>query len=109
MYMRVIRYRVKPEKVAENQQLIEAVFAQLKERSPAGIRYASIALEDGSFIHIVDSDESAPGLDSLPAFGAFTEDIERRCIDGPTPSAARVVGNYGLLDVSQRPQARQMQ
>jgi hypothetical protein len=37
----VVRYQVKPERADENQQLIEAVFAELEECAPEGSRTRS--------------------------------------------------------------------
>jgi hypothetical protein len=41
----VVRYQAKPERAAENQQLIEAVFADLEEREPEGFTYKVFRLE----------------------------------------------------------------
>ena len=50
----VVRYQAKPERAAENQRLIEAVFAELDERQPEGFTYKVFRLDDGvSFIHVV--------------------------------------------------------
>jgi len=50
----VVRYQAKPDRAAENQRLIEAVFAELDEREPEGFTYKVFRLEDGvSFIHVV--------------------------------------------------------
>ena len=43
----VVRYTTRPESADENERLIRAVFAQLAEQRPAGLRYSSIRLEDG--------------------------------------------------------------
>jgi hypothetical protein len=38
MSHRFIRYRIKPEKMEENQQLIDGVFSELHAKSPANVR-----------------------------------------------------------------------
>jgi hypothetical protein len=43
----MVRYKVRPEEVAANEQAIEGVFAELWERGLPGIRYATFKLEDG--------------------------------------------------------------
>jgi len=49
----IVRYRVKPERAAENEELVRAVYAELQETKPAGLRYATFQLDDGvSFVHI---------------------------------------------------------
>lgn len=42
----VVHYQVKPDRATENQQLIEAVFAELDEREPKGFTYKVFRLED---------------------------------------------------------------
>ncbi|TML93809.1 MAG: hypothetical protein E6G06_00735 [Actinobacteria bacterium] len=93
----VVRYQVKPNRADENQQLIEAVFAQLDEREPEGFTYKVFRLEDGvSFIHVViehDVDH-ADSLQAVPAFQAFVADIADRCDVPPVAMGATVVGGY---------------
>ncbi len=94
----VVRYRVKPDRVAENEQLVLQVYRELHELAPAGIRYATYRLADGvSFLHIASLDPEAgpnPLLD-LPAFQAFTAGIGARCDEPPQASDATIVGSYG--------------
>ena len=40
----VVRYQTRPERAAENQKLIEAVFADLEEREPDGLPSRSSGL-----------------------------------------------------------------
>ena len=93
----VVRYQAKPDRADENQQLIEAVFAQLEERAPEGFTYKVFRLEDGvSFIHVAiehDVDE-ADSLQDVPAFQAFVADIADRCAVAPVATGATVVGGY---------------
>jgi acyl dehydratase len=95
---RVIRYSTKPELADENERLVRGVFAELAEENPAGLRYATLRLADGvSFVHVAVTDGDENPLTSSPAFAAFQADIGERCADGPTPSEATVIGNFGLL------------
>ena len=49
----MVRYRVKPERVEENEQLVREVYEELGQRRPAGFRYGTFKLEDGvSFVHL---------------------------------------------------------
>ena len=93
----VVRYQVKPERAAENQQLIEGVFAELDKGELDGFTYKVFRLEDGvSFIHvwiehdIADSDS----LQVVPAFQAFMADLADRCDVPPVATEATVVGGY---------------
>jgi hypothetical protein len=93
----VVRYRAKPERAAENQQLIEAVFADLEEREPEGFTYKVFRLEDGvSIIHVViEHDvEKSDSLQDVPAFQAFLADIAERCDIPPAATGATIVGGY---------------
>ena len=62
----VVRYQAKPERADENQQLIEAVFADLEARQPDGFTYKVFRLDDGvSFIHVVIEHDDVDHPDSL--------------------------------------------
>jgi hypothetical protein len=93
----MVRYRVRPDQAAANEGSIKAVFQQLEERQPSGLRYASFKLDDGvSFVHIV-SHETADGshaLQDLPAFQAFTAAIQARCVEPPVATPLHEIGSY---------------
>jgi hypothetical protein len=94
----VVRYRTLPERADENEQLIRAVFADLAAQNPEGIRYLALRLDDGvSFVHVavLTSDENPLG--ALRTFREFLAGIDDRCVDGPAPTSATIVGSYGLL------------
>ena len=93
----VVRYEAKPDRADENQQLIEAVFAELEERAPEGFTYKVFRLEDGvSFIHVaIEHDVDEPdSLQDVPAFQAFVAEIADRCAVAPVATGATVVGGF---------------
>ena len=93
----VVRYQARPERAAENQQLIEAVFADLDERQPEGFTYQVFRLDDGvSFIHVLIEHEvgDPDSLQAVPAFQAFVADIAQRCDVPPVATGATIVGVY---------------
>ena len=94
--MIVVRYRPKPDRADENQGLVEAVFAELAASRPEGIRYATLRLDDGTFVHIADVDADTNPLTASTAL--FQKDLTGRCQDGegPNPQPAIVVGSYGF-------------
>jgi hypothetical protein len=96
----LIRYRTKPEAADANAALVEAVFAELKTKRPEGVRYMTLRLEGDVFVHLVESDavEGPSPLQQLDAFQAFQRGIRERCVEGPDPRSATVVGNYRMLD-----------
>jgi len=92
----VIRYEMRPDAADDNQGLIEAVFAQLAEQAPAGIRYASFRLGDGvTFVHVGQVDEGA-ALTDLPAFQEFQKGFGERAAGKPDANEATLIGSYGF-------------
>jgi hypothetical protein len=97
MGVTVVRYKTKPECAAENQALIEKVFAGLAIDEPDGVRYAAFRLADGvSFVHVasIETDDGSNPLTSSPAFVEFVRQIGDRVEEGPVASDATVVGSY---------------
>jgi hypothetical protein len=95
MALRLIHYRVKPEKSEEYQQFIGRVFSELRARAPGDVRYLLLKLSDGAFCHLVeDPSKIIAGLDS---FAAFQRDNHDRRLDEPQQLEADVVGNYRML------------
>jgi hypothetical protein len=93
----VVRYEMRPDTAEENQRLVEEVFAELAEKGPDGIRYASFRLADGvSFVHVGMVDDDSPGLGALAAFQQFQERFGERAAGKPMASEATMVGSYGF-------------
>lgn len=93
----MVRYRVKPDRVAENEALVRAVYAQLHDVAPAGFHYATFKLEDGvTFVHLAttEREDGTTPLSDLPAFAAFQRDVRDRCDEAPVVSEVREVGSY---------------
>jgi hypothetical protein len=93
----LIRYKVKADRAAENERYIAAVFEQLKQEQPSGMRYASFKLDDGvSFVHMV-SVETADGsnpLTELVAFKDFAAQVKDRCEELPVVMDLNEIGSY---------------
>ena len=95
----MVRYRVKPEHVEENERLVRDVYAELAELAPNGLRYGTFVLEDGvTFVHLATHDGANP-LSEVAAFRRFQENIRERCDEPPVASELREVGSYGLVEV----------
>jgi hypothetical protein len=91
----VVRYTTRADAAEENQRLVESVFAELAATEPDGLRYATFRLADGvSFVHVAMIEGDGNPLQQLAAFQEFTREIGERCVEGPTPSQATVVGSY---------------
>jgi len=96
----VVRYKVWPERVAENEELVRAVYRQLHELKPAGVHYATFKLKDGvTFQHIAsfESEEAHTIFRNLPAFKDFTAGAKDRCEEAPQAVEASVVGSFEFL------------
>jgi quinol monooxygenase YgiN len=93
----MVQYRVKPDRIAEHESLIRAVFEELVKKAPGGIRYGAFKQADGvSFVHIAFVDAEGHPLDAIDAFKAFTERIKDRCEQVPATSVLSDVGAYGF-------------
>ena len=96
----LVRYKIKPEQVADNARLIERVFEELKAKAPDNARYVVLQLGDGTFVHFaaVGSTDGSHPITSLESFRAFQSGIKERCIELPQSGDATIVGNYRMVD-----------
>jgi hypothetical protein len=93
----IVRYRVKPDRVEENEALVRAVYEELHQTEPEGLRYATFRLEDGvSFLHLAITEDGQNPLPQLEAFQRFQENIRDRCDEPPVVTEIRTVGSYRL-------------
>jgi hypothetical protein len=95
----MVRYKVKADRVAENERLVRAVYEQLARERPARLRYATFKLDDGvSFVHIVshEADGDNP-LGGYAAFKAFIAEIQDRCEEPPVRAELGEVGSYAFF------------
>ena len=96
----MVSYKLKPDRVAENEGLVVAVFDALRQSRPAGLRYATFRLgDDVSFIHIVSHEEAdgSNALTALPAFKAFAAGVKERCETPPVRVELTEIGSYGFF------------
>ena len=91
----MVRYKVKPDRVEENEELVRAVYDELKRDAPADLRYATFRLEDGvSFVHVAQTEEGQNPLTEVAAFREFQKEIGDRCEEPPVVAELREVGSY---------------
>lgn len=95
----LILYETKPEATRDNERLIQAVFRELKQKAPDGVRYMALKLEDGTFVHfsMIEDTGGPHPITSLEAFQAFQKGIKERYATPARSRAAEVVGNYRML------------
>jgi hypothetical protein len=92
-----VRYKVKPECVAENEALIRDVFKELAHDKPADVRYGAYKMADGvSFVHVVTTAASAEAspLLKLAAFQRFIADIKSRVEEAPVTTETQALGFF---------------
>ena len=91
----MVRYKVRPDRVQENEGLLRAVYAELKRMQPTGLRYAPFRLEDGvSFVHVAQTEEGQNPLTEVAAFREFQKEIGDRCEEPPVVAELHEVGSY---------------
>ena len=94
----MIRYKVKPDQAAKNEELVRAVYDELDRSDPAGLRYATFQLEDGvTFVHLSESENEQSPLTDVKAFKEFQKDIRDRCDEPPVVSEVREIGSFRFL------------
>lgn len=95
----MVRYKVKPDLVAENEELVRAVYDELGRVAPAGFRYATFRLDDGvTFMHLAstETDDGQPPLSDLGAFKRFQENLRERCDEPPAFTDLDAIGSYRM-------------
>lgn len=93
----VVRYEMRPETADENQRLIENVFAELTDKNPEGVRYASIRLADGvTFVHFGTTPDDGNPLGEIAAFQEFQRAFGERAATKPDASGGELLGAYGF-------------
>ncbi len=93
----VVRYRVKPEKLAEHEELVRRVFEELELLRPSGLSYQAIKLGDGTnFIHLAEvaTPDGVNPLTTLKSFKEFVGSIGERVEEEVTSSPATLVGAF---------------
>ena len=91
----MVRYKVKPDRVEENEQLVRAVYDELAATGPAGLRYATFRLDDGvSFVHVASVEGEHNPLAEVEAFARFQADVRDRCDEPPVATQLHEVGAY---------------
>ena len=92
----MVTYRVKPDHVERNLELLRAVHEEIKAVRPEGLRYASFELADGvSFVEIVVGGGQGR-LAGLKAFHAYRSTLDERIEAPPVLDELEEIGSYGF-------------
>jgi hypothetical protein len=95
----MVRYVVKPGQVQRNEELVRAVYDELRRTRPAGLRYATFRVGDsGAFVHLSSTetaDRRSPLL-GLQSFRDFQAGIAERCEEAPVVVELHEIGSFGV-------------
>jgi hypothetical protein len=95
----MVTYTVKPGREEENAALVRAVFQELAQTRPAGLRYAVFYLPDSrQFVHLYTDEGSASGLQALDSFKAFVAGAEDRHEQPATFIQPELIGDYRTFE-----------
>ncbi|HEY7629395.1 MAG TPA: hypothetical protein VH817_01775 [Thermoleophilaceae bacterium] len=95
----IVRYKVKPDMAEENEGLVRAVYEELAQSQPDGLRYATLRLDDGvSFVHLAEMEDGGNPLTAVAAFHRFSENVRERCDEPPVVTDVKVVGSFKLFE-----------
>ena len=94
----IVRYKLKPGRVEENEYLVKEVYKELSREGPEGFSYATYKLEDGlTFIHVASHEPGSKNpLPGLPAFKNFQAGIKDRCDELPVVNHVTEIGSYTM-------------
>ena len=95
----LVTYTVKPGREEENAALVRAVFAELEQTQPTGLRYAVLHLpESRQFIHLYTDEGSATGVQGLASFQAFIAGAKEIHEQPATFTKPDLIGDYRTFD-----------
>ena len=95
----IVTYTVKPGREEENASLVRAVFEELAQTRPDGLRYAVFHLPDSrQFIHLYTDEGSQTGLQGLNSFKAFVAGAEDRHEQPATVTQPELIGDYHTVN-----------
>jgi hypothetical protein len=91
----IIRWKLKPDGVERELQLLRAVYEELESAQPHGVHYTTFQLEDKiSFVALVELTDGPQVLQQLPAFQRYRETLGERCDEPPATAMLHEVGAY---------------
>jgi len=95
----LVTYTVKSGREEENAELVRAVFEELAETQPEGLRYAVFHLPDSrQFIHVYTDEGSATGVQGLASFQAFIAGAKEIHEQPAAFAKPELIGDYRTFD-----------
>jgi quinol monooxygenase YgiN len=99
MSVRMVRAKIKPDKITELEKASREMFAAINAAAPPGVRYASCKLPDGeTFVVLLqlDDDENNP-LSGVPVFKDVQAALQNWIAEPPVVEELTPVGSYRLF------------
>ena len=96
----LVTYKVKSDRVEENEKLVKAVYEELRQKNDPDIHYATFKLDDGqTFAHFASfaSPEKQAELTESKSFQAFRKDLPARCEVPPDPQKLNEIDSYNFV------------
>lgn len=91
----IMRYQIKPDQLDVHLTLLRAVYAELAERGPDGLVWATYQLDQPTqFVEVVSGPDLPNPLPHLPAFQTYRAGLEDRCETQPQFTEANQIGSY---------------
>lgn len=95
----MIRYKLRPDQIERNAELLADVYAELAATQPGGLRYATFQLDDeGGCVTFAEYD-GPPGTAAhhrLASFQRYRSTLDERCEQPPAVTVLREIGSYGF-------------
>jgi len=94
----MVSYEVKPEMVEENARLVRAVYEELADTRPEGLRYVTFQLDGGArFVHVASNESGGENpLREVRAFREFLAGVGERCVTPPVTEELHELGSYRM-------------
>ncbi|HUJ65607.1 MAG TPA: hypothetical protein VLX59_08735 [Acidimicrobiales bacterium] len=90
----VVRYRVKADALAQNVELVRAVYDEPAATRPEGLRDSTYRVDERTFVHVAVIEGPGNPLDDVTAFRMFSAGISEPCQEGPQAAGGELVGSF---------------
>ncbi|MBF9128092.1 hypothetical protein I0C86_03660 [Plantactinospora sp. S1510] len=91
----MIRWKLRPDEVDRELELLRAVYEELASVQPDGVRYATFQLEDKvTFMSLVDLATGPELLQQLKVFQRYRTNLDDRCDEPPVMTFLHELGAY---------------
>ncbi|GKS84390.1 hypothetical protein AVMA1855_09580 [Acidovorax sp. SUPP1855] len=91
----MIRWKIKPDQVERELELLAAVYEELQQRKPGNLDYSTFQLDDKvTFVAMANMPHGLGVLADLPAFHRYRSTLDARCEQRPIVTELGEIGLY---------------